>query len=106
MLKQGLLITFEGIDGSGKSTVINALNQKLHEYFLKNNLSIDLIQTREPGGYNNLLAEKIRDLILDKNYQMPDITEALLFAASRSAHVELTIKPALIQKKLFYVIVF
>ena len=100
MLKQGLLITFEGIDGSGKSTVINALNQKLHEYFLKNNLSIDLIQTREPGGYNNLLAEKIRDLILDKNYQMPDITEALLFAASRSAHVELTIKPALIQKKI------
>ena len=49
-------IVFEGIDGSGKSTVINALNQKLHEYFLKNNLSIDLIQTREPGGYNNLLA--------------------------------------------------
>lgn len=100
MLKTGLLITFEGIDGSGKSTIINKLNEKLNKYFEKNNLNINLIQTREPGGNNNLIAEKIRNLILDKNYEIPDITEAFLFAASRSAHIELTIKPALKNKQI------
>ncbi|MDU1579303.1 dTMP kinase [Finegoldia magna] len=88
-----MFITFEGPDGSGKSTII----QKVYDYLIENNY--DVIKTREPGG--SPIAEKIRNLILDtKNTEMGYRTEALLYAASRAQHVEETILPALNENKI------
>ena len=88
-----MFITFEGPDGSGKSTII----QKVYDYLIENNY--DVIKTREPGG--NPIAEKIRNLILDtENTEMGYRTEALLYAASRAQHVEETILPALNENKI------
>ena len=81
------LITFEGIDGSGKSTQINLLKTK----FDKNN--INNIVVREPGG--NVVSEKIRDILLDNKNNINEYTEVLLFMSSRSQLVNETIKPAL-----------
>ena len=88
-----MFITFEGPDGSGKSTLI----QKVYNYLIENNY--DVIKTREPGG--SPIAEKIRNLILDtENTSMGYRTEALLYAASRAQHVEETILPALNENKI------
>lgn len=88
-----MFITFEGPDGSGKSTII----QKVYDYLIENNY--DVIKTREPGG--SPIAEKIRNLILDtENNEMGYRTEALLYAASRAQHVEETILPALNENKI------
>lgn len=88
-----MFITFEGPDGSGKSTII----QKVYDYLIENNY--DVIKTREPGG--SPIAEKIRNLILDtENTEMGYRTEALLYAASRAQHVEETILPALNESKI------
>ncbi len=88
-----MFITFEGPDGSGKSTII----QKVYDYLIENNY--DVIKTREPGG--SPIAEKIRNLILDtENTEMGYRTEALLYAASRAQHVEETILPALKENKI------
>lgn len=85
---KGLFISFEGNDGSGKSSAIKAVYDKLKE------LGYDVILSREPGG--SKIAEKIRELILDKdNLGMDDWTEALLYAASRREHIQKTILPAL-----------
>lgn len=82
-----MFITFEGGEGSGKSTVIKELFKKLEE---KN---IDFIVTREPGGKDIEISEKIRKIILDKNNtEMSAKTEALLFAASRVQHIDSLIK--------------
>ena len=76
----GLFITIEGNDGSGKTTIINGIKKMLNEK------GIDYIQTREPGGSE--IAEKIRQIILDKNNDKMDArTEALLYAASRRQHI-------------------
>lgn len=84
----GLFISLEGPDGSGKSTQ----TEYLREYFQE--LSLDCIFTREPGGTE--IGEKIRQIILDReNSKMADMTEALLYAASRAQHVEEKILPAL-----------
>ncbi|MDU4731343.1 dTMP kinase [Finegoldia magna] len=88
-----MFITFEGPDGSGKSTII----QKVYDHLIENNY--DVIKTREPGG--SPIAEKIRNLILDtENIKMGYRTEALLYAASRAQHVEETILPALNENKI------
>lgn len=88
-----MFITFEGPDGSGKSTII----KKVYDYLIENNY--DVIKTREPGG--SPIAEKIRNLILDtENTEMGYRTEALLYAASRAQHVEETILPALNENKI------
>ncbi len=85
---KGLFISFEGNDGSGKSSVIRVIHQKLVE------LGYDVILSREPGG--SKIAEKIREIILDKdNLGMDDWTEALLYAASRREHLQKTVIPAL-----------
>lgn len=85
---RGLFITFEGLDGTGKTTQIHELETKLSE------LGLPYKKTREPGG--TPIAEKIRDIILDpKNTEMCFQAEALLYAASRAQHVSEVIKPAL-----------
>lgn len=82
-----MFITFEGGEGSGKSTVIKEISKKLEEKNIK------FIVTREPGGKDIDISEKIRKIILDKNNtEMSAKTEALLFAASRVQHIDSLIK--------------
>lgn len=77
---KGLFITFEGGEGSGKTTLIEGLV----EYLESKNLKV--IKTREPGGIK--ISEDIRNVILDvNNTKMDQITEALLYAASRRQHL-------------------
>lgn len=81
-------ITFEGGEGTGKSTQISRLAQNLETQ------GIACIETREPGG--SPFAEAIRDLILQPS--TPDhgpLSEALLFSAARADHLDKTIRPAL-----------
>ena len=78
-MKQGIFITFEGPDGSGKTTVSRYVYEKLL------NEGYPVVYTREPGGID--IAEQIRHIILDpKNTAMDVKTEALLYAASRRQH--------------------
>lgn len=92
MIEKGKFISFEGPDGSGKSTVA-----KLFYEYLKNN-NINTILTREPGGTNNPTAERIRNIVLDsKDLLINSKTEALLFAASRAQHVSDLILPSIEQ---------
>ena len=87
-MKKGILITFEGIDGSGKTTQINALLQRLQEAGMSYRLF------REPGGTE--IGEKIRDILLDKkNENMLNVTELLLYSASRYQLTVSEIIPAL-----------
>lgn len=82
------LIALEGQDGTGKSTVIDAIKK----YFDDNGVAY--ITAREPGG--TAIGEKLRDILADKdNNEMNYYTEALLFAASRSELYEKIIKPNL-----------
>jgi dTMP kinase len=85
---KGKFITVEGCEGSGKSTQLRLLAEKLDE------LKIDYLMTREPGGSE--IAEQIRSIILDgKNTAMCDECEALLYAAARVQHLKEKVKPAL-----------
>jgi dTMP kinase len=89
----GLFISFEGIDGSGKSTQARLLAQTLRTQ------GFDVVLTREPGGSPG--AEEIRALVLEGP---PDRwsaeTELLLFTAARRDHLERTIRPALAAGKI------
>ncbi|WP_460274788.1 dTMP kinase [Celeribacter sp. ULVN23_4] len=88
-----MFISFEGIDGSGKSTQARLLAEALRT------AGIDVIHTREPGGSPG--AEEIRSLVLEGD---PDRwsaeTEILLFTAARRDHLEKTIRPALAAGKV------
>jgi dTMP kinase len=85
---KGLFITFEGVDGSGKSTQMALLATRLEE------LGLPVLQTREPGGPP--IAEAIRHLLLDTaNKAMLPRTELLLYCASRAQHTGEWIIPAL-----------
>ena len=93
---RGYFVSVEGPDGAGKSTVLKeVLNQ------IGSELKTQYLVTREPGG--SKIAEKIRDIILDPaNDKMDNKTEALLYAASRSQHVEEIIRPALKEGKVVF----
>lgn len=91
----GIFITFEGTDGSGKTSVINGLVQRLDKLGLHDSYLV----TREPGG--SKISEAIREIILDKkNTEMDRKTEALLYAASRRQHLIEKILPALAAGKV------
>ncbi|HGX0863619.1 TPA: dTMP kinase [Staphylococcus aureus] len=83
-------ITFEGPEGSGKTTVINEVNHRLVKDY-------DVIMTREPGGVPT--GEEIRKIVLEGN-DMDIRTEAMLFAASRREHLVLKVIPALKEGKV------
>jgi dTMP kinase len=87
-MKRGIFITFEGPDGSGKSTQIDLLKDYLAQG------GSETVITREPGG--TAIGEKIRKLILDPAHtEMDPTAEALLYAASRAQHTAEVILPAL-----------
>ena len=93
---QGSLITFEGPDGAGKTTIINEILKQIPEIKRAN-----ILVTREPGG--SKISETIRQIILDPaNKEMDDRTEALLYAAQRGQHVNETIIPALKAGKIIF----
>ena len=90
---QGLLITFEGGEGTGKST-----QSKLLYDYLKSKTT-DVILTREPGGCTE--SENIRNLLIKGNINKWDpITESLLHNAARREHIKNIIKPALLKNKI------
>ncbi len=90
----GKLITFEGSDGAGKTSVLNEIAKRFQKQ-----LGNQLLVTREPGG--NKISEQIRHTILDRqNTEMDVRTEALLYAAARRQHLIETILPALQSNKL------
>lgn len=87
-MKIPLFVTFEGPEGSGKTSVIQHVYQKLTA------LGHDVLVTREPGGVK--ISEEIRHILLDnQNLGMDKKTEALLFAAARRQHVVEVIQPAI-----------
>ena len=87
-MKKGLLISIEGLDGSGKTTQIEMLKKHLE------NLGEKVIVLREPGGTN--IGEQIRTILLDhKNTEMNDVAEMFLYAASRAQLFSQIIKPNL-----------
>ncbi|MEF2247646.1 dTMP kinase [Paenibacillus sp. IITD108] len=87
-MNRGLFITFEGGEGSGKSTLIEALANTL----ISKGRSV--VTTREPGGIP--IAEKIREVILDRSHTSMDArTEALLYAAARRQHLVEKVIPAI-----------
>lgn len=84
MCKQAtMFITFEGIEGSGKSTQLRRLATRIN----------DAVITKEPGG--TPLADRIRAILLDSSSHLDPVAELFLFAASRRQHVVEIIKPAL-----------
>jgi dTMP kinase len=90
---QGLFITFEGVEGAGKSTQI-----KLLADYLKTE-DREVICTREPGGTES--AERIRDLLVNGAPEdWSDMTECLLMNASRAQHLDELIRPALAEGKV------
>lgn len=90
-----MFITFEGPEGSGKSSVLNEITQK----FI--NEGYPIVKTREPGGTD--IAEQIRNVILDKqNVKLDPRAEALLYAASRRQHLVEKIWPSLKEGKIVF----
>jgi dTMP kinase len=81
-----MFVTFEGLDGSGKTTQAERLAARLEAE------GIEVVGTREPGGTE--LGERVRDLVLHGDEVTP-WAEALLYAAARAQHVEEVIRPAL-----------
>jgi dTMP kinase len=89
----GFFITFEGAEGSGKSTLVGTVANQLRKMAGK---VPSVLQTREPGG--SPLAEKIRSLLIEE--KMSGVCETLLLQAARADHVVETIHPALLEGKI------
>lgn len=90
---RGIFISFEGPDGSGKSTHIRLLTEKLLA------MGYTVKVTREPGGCP--ISEIIRELVLSTEHrEMLPVTEALLYAAARAQHVGEVIHPALMRGEI------
>jgi dTMP kinase len=88
----GKFITFEGIDGSGKSTQLRMLAGTLRER------GVDLLTTFEPG--DTPLGRRLRDSFLETEETVAPMAELLLFAADRAQHVEFMIRPALAARRV------
>jgi dTMP kinase len=93
IVMNGFFVSFEGTEGSGKTSIIG----RVSDYFTEQGLKV--LATREPGGIR--ISEMIRDIVLGKAYtEMDPRTEALLFAASRRQHLVEKILPALTRGEL------
>ena len=88
-----MFITFEGIDGCGKTTQVELLKKEL------NNRRLEFISVREPGSTQ--ISEQIRQILLNPdNIKITPETEALLFASARAQIVKDKIKPAMNENKI------
>jgi len=83
---KGLFISFEGPDGTGKTTQLKNVAAALRAQ------GYEVLESREPGG--TIMAEKVRNIVLDPDLPINNITEVLLFSAARSEHVEKVLAPA------------
>ena len=83
----GLFITFEGVEGSGKSSRCRNLLKALRT------TGCETVFTREPGGPD--VSERIRSVLLDPELEVPPLTELMLYFAGRAANVDLVVRPAL-----------
>lgn len=92
MAKKGLFITFEGIDGCGKTTQLENVRKLLEEN------GIECVTTREPGALK--LGSQIREILLHYDGVVADNCEMFLFLADRSQHVETFIKPMIEEGKV------
>jgi dTMP kinase len=88
----GAFITFEGIDGCGKSTQLRLLAAELRES------GLNVLTTREPGG--TTLGQRLRAALLDVEEQVDPLAELLVFAADRAQHVRTVLRPALADDKI------
>lgn len=88
----GTFITFEGLDGSGKSTQLRLLTNYLSE------LGCEVEVTREPGGTS--VGNRLRAALLDAHEQVDPLTELLVFAADRAQHVRRVLRPAIAAGKV------
>ncbi len=91
-MNKGLFITFEGADGSGKTTQLNLIKNFLEEK------GFEVVVTREPGALD--LGKKIREILLHYDGVVADRCELFLFLADRAQHVETFIKPNIEQGKI------
>lgn len=89
---KGLFISFEGPDGTGKTTQLKRVAEALREQ------GYEVLESREPGG--TVLAEKVRSIVLDPDLPINNITEVLLYLAARSEHVEKVLAPAVAAGKI------
>ena len=85
-MEKGLFITFEGMDGCGKSTQLNLLKEYLESQ------GKEVLVTREPGSKG--LGEQVRKILLDYDGPVSDRCEAFLFLADRAQHIDIIVKPA------------
>lgn len=83
---KGLFITFEGIDGGGKTTQLALAAKWLREQ------GYEVVESREPGG--TPLAERVRELVLDPSLPLTTTTQTLLYLAARSEHVDKLLRPS------------
>lgn len=90
--RRGLFVAFEGIDGSGKTTLIAHVQQALSEQ------GNAVIKTREPGG--TPAGQAIRTLLQHSVAEISPLAEAFLFAADRTQHIATVVKPAIAQGKI------
>jgi len=88
----GTFITFEGIDGSGKSTQLRMLANYLKE------VGCEVLLTREPGG--TPVGVRLRGALLDAHEEVDPLTELLVFAADRAQHVRRVLRPAIAAGKV------
>lgn len=88
----GVFITFEGIDGCGKSTQLRLLASELRVR------GVNVVTTREPGG--TTLGKRLRTALLDVQEQVDPLAELLVFAADRAQHVRTVLRPALAANKI------
>ena len=91
-MKKGLFITFEGVDGCGKSTQMDLLAR-----YLKDNGHV-VVLTREPGAKG--LGEKVREILLNYEGDVSDRCESFLFLADRAQNIDIIVNPAIRDGKI------
>lgn len=91
-MRNGLFITFEGADGSGKTTQLNLVKKYLEDS------GYEVVVTREPGGKGP--GEKIREILLNYDGTVSDRCESFLFLADRAQNIDKIVKPAIAEGKI------
>jgi dTMP kinase len=92
MTNKGLFITFEGVDGCGKTTQMKLLAEYL------SNHGYEVVLTREPGAKG--LGEKIREILLHSDVEVSSSAESFLFLADRAQHIDKIVNPAIAEGKI------